>query len=120
MMKTGARNAVQRLLWHTNDLASRIGVFVLPNHYYTPIANTRALAKSQAIWAKPIPMYGVEMDVTAQVAWLKAEIAPYEPEYRGNQPYSEGVRKRLRARLRLCRSAMSPWGAPPSEAQASD
>jgi predicted O-methyltransferase YrrM len=92
-MQRAAKDAAKRILWQANDLTSRIGVFVLPNHYYTPIADTRALAKSPRVWAKPVPMYGVEMDVTTQVEWLKAGIAPYEPEFRGNRPYKEGVEK---------------------------
>lgn len=94
-MKRAAKVAVKRLLWHANDLASRIGLFILPNHYYTPIADIRELARTRRFWAKPAPMHGVDMDVTSQVEWLRAGIAPYEPQFRGNRPYKEGVQKGL-------------------------
>lgn len=94
-MHRAVKYAAKRLLWHTNDLAARIGIFVLPIHYYIPIADTRALSKSKPVWAKPTPMHGVEMDVTAQVEWLRAGIAPNEAEFRGNRTYKEGVKKGL-------------------------
>ena len=49
---------------------------MLPNHYYTHIADTRELAKAKRIWANPNPMHGVDMNVTRQLEWLKAAIAP--------------------------------------------
>ncbi|MEA2536317.1 MAG: hypothetical protein QOF11_551 [Chloroflexota bacterium] len=92
-MRRAAKDAAKRLLWHANDLSTRIGLFILPNHYYTPVSDIRALAKSQHIWAKAVSMQGVEMDLTAQLEWLKAGIGPYEAEFHGNSTYVEGVNK---------------------------
>ena len=74
-------------------LALRAGFVVLPNHYYTPIADVHELRKQQRVWAKRSSMLNVRMDIGEQVTNLKAIVAPYEPEYRGNRVYKEAAAK---------------------------
>jgi len=73
--------------------ALHAGIVVLPNHYYTPIADTHELRKLQKFWAKRSPMTGVRMNVAAQGNCLSEMVKPYEPEYRGNATYKEAVSK---------------------------
>jgi Methyltransferase domain len=74
-----------------NNIAPRFGFFVLPKHYYTPIAETRVLRRSVQAWAQPALMTGVNMEVTRQLDWLRNTVAPFEPEYRGNKVYNAAV-----------------------------
>lgn len=73
--------------------ALRVGVVVLPNHYYTPVADVHELRRSRRIWANRSAMAGVDMNVAAQADELLRMVKPYEPEYRGNAPYKEGTAK---------------------------
>jgi predicted O-methyltransferase YrrM len=87
-MKRAAKNiAKQVALVAINHIAPSLGIFVLPKHYYTPIAETRVLRRCIDSWAKPAPMIGVDMDIERQLDWLRNTVTPFEPEYRGNQVY---------------------------------
>lgn len=66
---------------------------VLPKHYYTPIADIHELARTQAIWAHRSPMTGIEVDIEQQATRLRESVQPFEPEYRLNGPYKEGMTK---------------------------
>jgi predicted O-methyltransferase YrrM len=74
-------------------LALRAGIVVLPNHYYTPIADVHELRKQRKCWAKRSTMIGLDMDVSIQTKNLREIVAPYEPEYRGNAAYKEAATK---------------------------
>ena len=73
--------------------ALRVGVVILPNHYYTPVADVHELRRFRRIWANRSAMTGVDMNVAAQADELLRMVKPYEPEYRGNAPYKEGTAK---------------------------
>jgi predicted O-methyltransferase YrrM len=73
--------------------ALRAGVVVLPNHYYTSVADVHELLRLRKIWAHRSAMVGVDMNVAAQADELLRTIKPYEPEYRGNAAYKEGTAK---------------------------
>ena len=73
--------------------ALRAGVVVLPNHYYTPVADVHELRKLRKIWANRSAMVGVDMNVAAQAEEVLRTVKPYEPEYRGNAAYKEGTAK---------------------------
>jgi predicted O-methyltransferase YrrM len=68
-------------------VALRAGVVVLPNHYYTPVADVHELRRLQKYWARRSPMAGVDMNVAAQARTLRDMVQPYEPEYRGDEAY---------------------------------
>src|SRR5438067_7049636 len=74
-------------------LALRAGIVVLPNHYYTPIADVHELRKQRKCWAKRSSMVGLDMDIATQTKTLREIVAPYESEYRGNAVYKEAAAK---------------------------
>jgi predicted O-methyltransferase YrrM len=86
-LKTLAKGPIGLL----HRLALRAGVVILPNHYYTPVADVHELRKLQKFWAKRSSMNGVNMDVAAQAKNLHDIVAPFEPEYRGNLPYQKAA-----------------------------
>jgi len=73
--------------------ALRAGLVVLPNHYYTPIADVHELRRLRKSWANRSAMIGVDMNVAEQAGELLKMVKPYEPEYRGNAAYKEGTAK---------------------------
>lgn len=69
----------------------RLGLVVLPNHYYTPVADMHKLKETRKYWAIRAPMHGIDVNPASQMAWLQEHVAPFESEYRGNARYHEGV-----------------------------
>lgn len=84
-------NAGKSSLFQIHKIFLKFGLIVLPNHYYTPIADLRNLAKFRSQWARRSPMHGVDTEVSRQIAWLRTHVMPLEAEYRGNAPFHEGV-----------------------------
>lgn len=64
---------------------------VVPNHYYTPVADIHRLRETQASWARRAPMHGIDTEPSSQLSWLRQNVAPFENEYRGNHIYLEGT-----------------------------
>jgi predicted O-methyltransferase YrrM len=81
----------KKLLFKVHQSALRAGFFVLPKHYYTPIADINELARTQAVWAQRSSMTGIETDTGQQASRLREIIQPFEPEYRLNGAYKEGM-----------------------------
>jgi predicted O-methyltransferase YrrM len=86
-LKTKLKRAI--LTCHT--LGTRLGVCVLPVHYYTSVPNTLALRDTTSIWAKRSELPGLSIDLDEQVANLRAICTPYQSEYAGNRIYREGA-----------------------------
>lgn len=61
----------------------RVGVHVLPAHFYSPVADRRWLQQNPELWRKPFELPGVEWDIDAQAAWLEEACRPYANEVRG-------------------------------------
>lgn len=100
-----SRALIKSTFLKVHQVALGSGVVVLPNHYYTPIADVRELRRTREKWAKRSPMTGIDADLARQVARLQEIVKPFEPEYRGNSTYREGAAQGVRTGLRLCRGA---------------
>jgi len=85
------KNAVKRVILFIHKLAIRIGIHVLPVHYYSPVPNILELAKTKEIWAKKSQLPGITINLDDQVANLERICLPYQREYAGNRVYLEGV-----------------------------
>jgi predicted O-methyltransferase YrrM len=92
-MKRQVKDAGKAFLWKLHRTALRSGVVVLPNHYYTPIADIRELERTKQSWTRRSSMIGIDVDVARQSALLKEAVEPFEPEYRLNRNYKEGQAK---------------------------
>ncbi|WP_187437475.1 class I SAM-dependent methyltransferase [Bradyrhizobium rifense] len=86
-----ARDLIKSTFLKVHQVALGGGVVVLPNHYYTPIADVRELARTKDNWAKRSPMTGIDADLARQIARLQEIVKPFEPEYCGNSTYKEGA-----------------------------
>jgi predicted O-methyltransferase YrrM len=64
---------------------------VLPNHYYSPIADVNELVRTKEKWARRSKMVGIDMNLSEQIEFLRRMILPFQSEYRANKAYLEGV-----------------------------
>jgi len=90
-MKRQLKNIAKSALNVGYRAALKAGVVVLPNHYYSPVADTNELRRTRASWARRSSMLGIDVDVAKQGAALQRMVKPYELEYRGNRTYLEGA-----------------------------
>mgnify|MGYP002361705309 FL=1 len=84
------RKSVKEAAIGVHKLGIRMGVHVLPVHYYSPVPNILDLQRTKEIWAKPSELPGIHVDLDAQVAYLSQACTPYQFEFRGNKHYVEG------------------------------
>jgi hypothetical protein len=92
-MARPSRDTIKSAFLKVHKVALGSGIVVLPNHFYTPIADVRELERTKQKWAKRSPMTGIDADIGRQVARLEEIVKPFEPEYRGNSTYKEGAAK---------------------------
>ena len=79
-LKTAFRAAGKRTWTVLHDVGARMGLYVLPKHYYVPLPDLRSLRRSRETWARRSDLIGVRVDLDQQLQFLTAHIAPFEPE----------------------------------------
>jgi hypothetical protein len=77
------RSFLKRLSVELFLLGDRLGVHVLPKHFYTPLPNYRWLRENKALWTGRASLTGVHWDLEEQVRWLRNVCSPYYSEVRG-------------------------------------
>src|SRR6266581_4195332 len=71
-MKRVVTNAVKRLLARAFALGQRLGVDILPRHFYSEVPDLRKLRRT-AHWRKPFSMIGVNgADPDEQLAFVRS------------------------------------------------
>jgi Methyltransferase domain len=81
--RRGGRWLMRQLWFHSFLLGERLGVHVLPKHYYTPIQDFHWLLNNKSLWMKRSPLIGVTWDLEGQLDWLETTCAPYYHEVAG-------------------------------------
>lgn len=61
----------------------RLGVHLLPKHFYTPIPDYTWLRANRPYWDGPAEMTAIDWDLDEQLAWLRAVCAPFKDEVAG-------------------------------------
>jgi hypothetical protein len=74
------KRVIDWLIWRLFYMFERLGVHVLPVHYYSPIPDTRLLRKHLNLLLQEHPLYGVEKNETTQLNTLKI-LQTFENEY---------------------------------------
>jgi predicted O-methyltransferase YrrM len=87
------RKSIKEAAIGMHKLGVRMGVHVLPVHYYSPVPNIVELRKTQPQWAKASEMPGIRVDLDEQLRMLRTTCLPYQAEYGGNKHYHEGQDK---------------------------
>jgi hypothetical protein len=70
---------------------SKVGVFVFPNHYYSPISDVNQLKKSKEIWAKKSELPAIQVDLAKHLTNLRDICLPFQQEFIGNKTYLSAV-----------------------------
>jgi hypothetical protein len=82
----------KRLFLAAHRLAIRLGLYVLPVHYYTQVPNVLELERTQDRWAQRSELPGIEIDIDKQAGTLEAVCAPFQPEYEGARAFKEATK----------------------------
>lgn len=85
------KRLLYRISFQVFKLFSRIGLYVLPAHYYVPIANANRLEKTKETWAVKSSLPGVDSDPDEQASHLRDICLPFHKEYEGNSVYKTAV-----------------------------
>jgi predicted O-methyltransferase YrrM len=92
-MNRHLKNVAKRLLMNAHEAALKLGLIVLPKHYYVPVANLGELRNTRYAWARRSSMTGIDTDLACQSSVLTQMVLPFEPEYRGNSALLEAEEK---------------------------
>ena len=90
-MNRRTKDALKRLLFRLYKLGSRLGVLVMPAHYYVGEPIIIELERTRGEWQKRSEMPGVAVNLDDQIKLLREICLPYQREYAGNATYLEGV-----------------------------
>jgi predicted O-methyltransferase YrrM len=77
----------KKLLFEMHRLLSKLGIHVLPVHYYSPVANLSDLETTKSSWARRTEMPGIIWDVEAQKLEMRKICLPFQNEYRDSQVF---------------------------------
>jgi hypothetical protein len=86
-----SRNRLKRAALGIHKFGLRLGVQILPAHYYSPVPNILELRNTLDLWAKPSTLPGVWTDLDHQARRLKDVCLPFKSEYAGNPIYRDAV-----------------------------
>jgi len=87
------RKSIKEAAVGVHKLCIRMGVHVLPVHYYSPVPNILELKRTKAEWSRPSDLPGIHVDLDTQLKLLSSVCTPYQFEYKGNPHYREGQDK---------------------------
>jgi hypothetical protein len=68
-------------------LLDRLGVHVLPKHYYSSIPDHAWLSAHPELWQAPTPLHGIHWSLDEQLGWLDRVCRPYYHEVAGVAEY---------------------------------
>jgi len=94
-VKRFLRDLLKRTFLHIYKVGTRLGIHILPVHYYSPIPDIVELQKTKDIWAKKSELPGLSVNLDEQVRDLRTICIAYQGEYAGNKVYREGVDKQF-------------------------
>lgn len=90
-LRRRVKQSAKRLLVSLYKLGLKIGVVILPNHYYCNAPDITVLAKTVEHWGKKSELPGLRVDLDAQTRVLRETCDGYRAEYAANRAYREGV-----------------------------
>jgi len=72
--------------------ADKLGVHILPKHYYTSVPDHKWLRENKAVWCRRVDMSGVWWDLDKQLAWVREQCSDYLDEVRDFTVYSDATK----------------------------
>src|SRR5262245_10024694 len=89
------RDRLKQLYFTGYKLGLRLGVHIIPVHYYTPVPNIIELERTTDVWAKPSSMSGVHVDLDEQLDNLRGVCTPFEREFYRNPHYQYAINQQF-------------------------
>jgi len=87
------KDNLKRIFFIIYKWATKLGIHILPVHYYSPVPDIVELEKTKDIWAKKSELPGILADIDDQSTNLRMICLPYRDEYLGNKIYLDGASK---------------------------
>jgi hypothetical protein len=81
------KELAKRALRALHEAGLRIGLIVLPRHYYVPVADLRELRRTRKVWAKRSTLTGIAVNLDQQAIALRHLVLPWRHEYRDERFY---------------------------------
>jgi len=88
-VRSALRDALKKFSFEAFLALDRVGLHVLPKHYYTPIPDYRWLRENRSAWLGRSPMTGVRWDLDEQLRWLRVVTEKHAAEVAGLSVYRE-------------------------------
>jgi len=85
------KNSLKRAALQIHKIGLRLGIQILPSHYYSPVPNILELRETLDLWAKPSTLPGISTELDQQAERLKEICLPFMSEYTGNKIYRHAV-----------------------------
>lgn len=90
-MRRAVKDWLKEVFFWMYKLGTRMGIFILPVHYYSSEPNILELEKTADIWAKPSSLPGLHVDLDEQITKLGEVSIPFQHEYIGNKIYKTAI-----------------------------
>jgi hypothetical protein len=90
-MPLSVRRQAKRILFSSFALGDRLGIHVLPKHYYSPVPDHAWLKEHKELWTDRVDLQGMEWDLDRQIDWLARMCGPYYTEVRGLGYYEKAT-----------------------------
>ena len=91
------RDGLKRAYFDAYKLGLRLGVHVIPAHYYAPVPNIIELGRTVDLWARPSAMAGVDVNLDEQMDNLRRVCTPFQQEVAGNIHYQRAINQEFRS-----------------------
>lgn len=78
-----ATRALKRASFEVFRNMDRVGIHVLPKHFYTPVQDHKWLTENLPLWARRVDLTGVDWDLDEQLKWTCEVCTPYYHEVQG-------------------------------------
>ncbi|HEX4922001.1 MAG TPA: hypothetical protein VFV92_14830, partial [Candidatus Bathyarchaeia archaeon] len=76
-----------------HKLAARLGLHILPNHFYSCFADLRTLQANRALWARPSAMTGIHTTLRDQLQCLTSVLGDDHDDKGWREAYELGLLK---------------------------
>jgi hypothetical protein len=74
---------IKQQLFRAFLLLDRVGVHLLPKHFYSPVPDYAWLRANQEVWTAPSPLPGLDWNLDVQLEWLAETCHDYYKEVKG-------------------------------------
>jgi hypothetical protein len=85
------KDNLKKAFFRFYKVATKMGIHIVPVHYYSPLPDILELERTKDIWARKSELPGVSIDLDEQACNLKMICQSYIEEYLDNKAYLDGV-----------------------------